>query len=231
MLESHRKFEEDISFIQSLSFNEFNEIIKRFRISTSSNLFVNLGMKNNSGKFYALGLLLSDQNIFTCQITYLKTGKEDGEKESLAFKGSLLKQLFCVYRYLAGKNSQSTKSKRASTDDYPREALWFAVVFAFLVHDYSTMWNLYIKCFPDRIEFSPDIVVENMKEPAESRIQYMKRKQSRLIRIFNFLKLVDIENLGLNRIYLAYNSHNEQPEIVLSSECFKIVLPNRNVSA
>ena len=56
-------------------------------------------------------------------------------------------------------------------------------------------------------------------------------RNSRLAEIFHRLKLIESYGTGIRRIYALYSNCSEQPEIVVTPNVFKLILPNMNAAA
>ena len=117
---------------------------------------------------------------------------------------------------------------RRDTKSYPDTAIREAV-FNMIVHrDYSLSASSFVKLYKDRIEFIsigglfPGLTLDDIK----TGISVCRNKK--LAEVFYRLKLIEAYGTGIKKIYGAYKTYDLKPEIIVTDNAFKIILPNVN---
>lgn len=114
--------------------------------------------------------------------------------------------------------------------DYPVEAIREALFNAIVHRDYSYSGSIIINITEKEMEFIsiggllPDLTSEDIR----SGISQPRNKK--LAEIFHRLHLIEAYGTGIRKIFDLYKTCNRQPDIVLTPNTFKLVLPNMNFS-
>ena len=227
-------FEEMRTVIQELSFDEAECTFKRYKVDFSEEKYIALGLRNiHDDQYTNLAMLLSDQCQHTTKIAVF--GDEDNItfKDAREFSGSIFKQLDESYAYLTLCNRTAATFKgleRVEFPDYPEEALREALLNAFVHRDYSYSGSIIINVNDFCIEFisiggllpglSADDIRSGISQP----------RNRKLAEIFHRLKLIESYGTGIRKIYALYKNCAAQPRIEVTTNTFKLVLPNMNTN-
>ena len=185
------------------------------------------------GLYTNLALLLSDQCPFTIKAARFSGTDKYIFQDRAEFSGSLFAQLEQAYAYLEKHNQLGSRFSglhRIDRRDYPDEALREALLNAAIHRDYSYHSSILISIFDDRME----IVSMGGLMPGLTRNDIMLgislQRNENLASLFYRLQLVEAFGTGIPRIHCAYKDSTAKPEILVSENAFKIVLPNQNTS-
>ena len=154
-------------------------------------------------------------------------------KDAKEFGGSIFKQLDDSYSYLVLCNRTAATFKgleRVELPDYPEEALREALLNALVHRDYSYSGSIIINVNDSCIEFisiggllpglSADDIRSGISQP----------RNRKLAEIFHRLKLIESYGTGIRKIYALYKDCAAQPRIEVTTNTFKLVLPNMNAN-
>ena len=180
-----------------------------------------------------LALLLSDQCEHTIKIAVFSDEECTVFRDSREFGGSVFKQFEDTVNYLALCNKTNSVIKgvvRTDKQDYPEEAIREALLNAIVHRDYSFSGSIIINVTDYKIEFislggllpglSADDIRSGISQP----------RNTKLAEVFHRLRLIESYGTGIRRIFKLYASCPEQPRIEVTSNTFKIVLPNMNAA-
>ena len=225
------RYEEVRSLNQELTYTETKRFFNLKNVDFGANQLKSLKLQTPDGIFTNLGLLLSDQAVHTIKLAVFEGLEKDVFKDRREFSGAILKQLEEVYDFLDMHNHTNAKVKglyREDFRDYPEEALREALLNAIVHRDYSFSSSTLISIFDDRIEFisigglpkniALDDILLGLSVP---RNEY-------LASIFYRLGLIEAYGTGIPIIMRSYANCVRKPEMQVSSNAFKITLPNRN---
>lgn len=226
-------FEDMRSLEQELTFESAKTAFARYGVEFGEEKYRALGIANNN-IYTNLGLLLSDQCAHTTKIAVFGDAERTVFRDSREFGGSLLKQFEDSVNYLALCNRTSSVIKgvvRTDTKDYPEEALREALLNALVHRDYGFSGSIIINVNDDRMEFIsiggllPGLTTDDI------RLGISQPRNKKLAEVFHRLRLIESYGTGIRRIFKLYENRSVQPEIEVSSNAFKIVLPNMNETA
>lgn len=226
-------FEELRSLEQKLTFDESEKAFKRYGIiAFSLEKYRALGMTQKSDAVYTnLALLLSDQCMHTTKIAVFGDEANTVFKDTKEFGGSVLEQLEDAFNYLMLCNNIHSTIKglvRTDSPDYPEEAIREALLNALVHRDYGFSGSIIINVNNKKMEFIslggllPGLSTEDI------RIGISQPRNKNLAEVFHRLRLIESYGTGIRRIYKLYENCSIQPSIEVSSNAFKIVLPNMN---
>ena len=225
-------FESMRSMEQDLSFKSAKEAFKRYKIEFSKTKYRALGITMQGDELYSnLALIISDQCAHTTKVAVFADEENTKFRDSKEFGGSIFEQLDNTYAYLALCNKTSATFKgleRIEKVDYPEEALREALLNALVHRDYSFSGSIIINVNDKEMEFisiggllpglSPDDIRSGISQP----------RNKNLADIFHRLHLIESYGTGIRKIYNLYANCPEQPRIEVTSNTFKIILPNMN---
>ena len=227
-------FEEMRSLEQNLTFDAAEIAFKRYGVEFSTEKYRALGMTQKGNDIYTnLALLLSDQCAHTTKIAVFSDDARTVFRDSKDFGGSIFKQFEDAVNYLALCNKTSSVIKgvvRTDKQDYPEEAIREALLNAIVHRDYSFSGSIIINVTDRMMEFislggllpglSPDDIRSGISQP----------RNKNLAEVFHRLRLIESYGTGIRRIFNLYAACSEQPQIEVTSNTFKIVLPNMNAA-
>ena len=225
-------FESMRSMKQELSFKSAKEAFKRYNIEFSKAKYRTLGITMQGDELYSnLALIISDQCAHTTKVAVFADEENTKFRDSKEFGGSIFEQLDNTYAYLALCNKTVATFKgleRIEKVDYPEEALREALLNALVHRDYSFSGSIIINVNDKEMEFisiggllpglSPDDIRSGISQP----------RNKNLADIFHRLHLIESYGTGIRKIYNLYANCSEQPRIDVTSNTFKIILPNMN---
>ena len=225
------RFECARSLNQSLTFVAAQQEFQRRGIPLEEAQQRSLQLVTADGLYTNLALLLSDQCPFTIKAARFSGTDKYTFQDRAEFSGSLFAQLEQAYAYLEKHNQLGSRFSglhRIDRRDYPDEALREALLNAAIHRDYSYHSSILISIFDDRME----IVSMGGLMPGLTQGDIMMgislQRNENLAAVFYRLQLVEAFGTGLPRINLAYKKAARKPEIHVSENAFKIVLPNQN---
>lgn len=225
-------FEEMRSMEQELTFNNAIKTFERYKVEFSREKYRILGITDNSELLYTnLALILSDQCQHTTKVAVFADESNTEFRDSKEFTGSIFKQLDEIFDYLKLCNKTQATFKgleRIENPDYPEEAIREALLNAIVHRDYSFSGSIIININDKEMEFisiggllpglSPDDIRSGISQP----------RNKKLAEVFHRLHLIESYGTGIRRIYNLYKNCDIQPRIEVTTNTFKIVLPNMN---
>ena len=225
-------FESMRSMEQDLTFKSAKEAFKRYNIEFSKTKYRALGITTQADELYSnLALIISDQCAHTTKVAVFADEENTKFRDSKEFGGSIFEQLDNTYTYLTLCNKTVATFKgleRIEKIDYPEEALREALLNALVHRDYSFSGSIIINVNDKEMEFisiggllpglSPDDIRSGISQP----------RNKNLADIFHRLHLIESYGTGIRKIYNLYANCSEQPRIEVTSNTFKIILPNMN---
>ena len=227
-------FEENRSLEQELTFEATQRAFDLYGVEFNSGKYRSLGITQKKDGIYTnLALILSDQCTHTIKIAVFSDDACTVFRDSKEFNGSVFKQFEDTVNYLALCNKTSSVIKgviRTDKHDYPEEAIREALLNAIVHRDYSFSGSIIINVTDRRMEFislggllpglSPDDIRSGISQP----------RNRNLAEVFHRLRLIESYGTGIRRIFNLYAACSEQPQIEVTTNTFKITLPNMNAS-
>jgi ATP-dependent DNA helicase RecG len=225
-------FEENRSLEQELSFEAAKRAFNMYGVPFGTEKYRALGITHKKDDIFTnLALLLSDQCAHTTKIAVFSDDACTVFRDSKEFCGSIFKQFEDAVNYLALCNKTSSVIKgvvRTDKQDYPEEAIREALLNAIVHRDYSFSGSIIINVTDHKMEFislggllpglSPDDIRSGISQP----------RNKNLAEVFHRLRLIESYGTGIRRIFNLYADCPEQPKIEVTTNTFKIVLPNMN---
>lgn len=224
-------FEQARSFQQDLTFNASQQEFSKRNLDFGTTQMKTLGLMNNENIYTNLALLLSDQCPHTIKTATFTDNTLNQFQDRREFSGSLLQQLNDAYTYIDLHNATHASFDglyRVDTRDYPEVAVREALLNALVHRDYSYSSSIIISIFNDRMEFAsigglmPGVTLDDVL------VGLSVCRNEKLANIFYRLELIEAYGTGLNKIIQAYADCPHKPQIIVSNNAFKIILPNRN---
>lgn len=227
-------FESMRSMKQELTFEYARKVFKRYGVEFSADKYRALGISDPADTLFTnLALILSDQCSHTTKVAVFADSANTEFRDSKEFTGSVFDQLDNAFSYLMLCNKTAAVFRgleRIDMPDYPEEALREALLNALVHRDYSFSGSIIININDTGMEFisiggllpglSPDDIRSGISQP----------RNKNLAEVFHRLRLIESYGTGVRKIYSLYSKCAVQPRIEVTSNTFKIVLPNMNAS-
>lgn len=227
-------FEEMRSLEQELTLDSAEKAFKKYKVAFGVEKYCALGMVQRNDKIFTnLALILSDQCAHTTKVAVFGDDANTLFKDSKEFGGSVFKQLEDAFNYLMLCNhTQSTMKglERIDKPDYPEEALREALLNALVHRDYSFSGSIIINVNDKEMEFVSIGGLPSGLAPEDIRSGISQPRNKNLAEVFHRLRLIESYGTGIRRIYNLYANCAIQPRIEVTSNTFKIILPNMNAA-
>lgn len=225
-------FESSRCLEQELTFAAAETAFERYGVEFSVEKYRALGITQND-IYTNLALLLSDQCLHTTKIAVFNDKFCTEFRDSKEFGGSVFKQFEDSVNYLALCNKTASTIKgviRTDKKDYPEEAIREALLNALVHRDYGFSGSIIINVNDSKMEFIslggllPGLSTEDI------RIGVSQPRNKKLAEVFHRLRLIESYGTGIRRIFKLYENCSVQPSIEVTTNAFKIVLPNMNAN-
>ena len=227
-------FESMRSLEQNLSFEAAKKQFEKQNIPFDTAKMQTLGMISADGIYSNVALLLSDQCPSTIKAATFSGEDKGSFQDRREFGGSLFQQMEELYSYLDMRNQTKATFDglyRIDTRDYPEDALREALLNSLVHRDYSFRASTLVSVYADRIEFVSVGGLPSGIELDDIMLGLSVCRNPKLAAIFYRLQLIEAYGTGMPKIMNAYTETELKPKIEVSSNAFKITLPNRNAGA
>ena len=224
-------FESMRSLEQNLSFEAAKKQFEKQNIPFDTAKMQTLGMISADGIYSNVALLLSDQCPSTIKAATFSGEDKGSFQDRREFGGSLFQQMEELYSYLDMRNQTKATFDglyRIDTRDYPEDALREALLNSLVHRDYSFRASTLVSVYADRIEFVSVGGLPSGIELDDIMLGLSVCRNPKLAAIFYRLQLIEAYGTGMPKIMNAYTETELKPKIEVSSNAFKIMLPNRN---
>lgn len=222
-------FEELRSLNQNLDFDFLKKEFEDSNIKLEHSQMRTFNIIDEDGLYTNLGLLLSEQCPHTIKAAVFEGSTKEIFKDRFEFSGSLLKQMKDVYSFLNRynrTNSEITGLKRTDTREFPEIAIREALLNSIVHKEYSYSSSTLISIFDDKIEIVTIGGLTKGLSEDDIMLGVSILRNRNLANIFYLLKLIEAYGTGIPKIIESYNEYNVKPKIEISSNAFKITLPN-----
>ena len=224
-------FEDMRSLEQNLTFKTATAQFSKSNVPFDETKMQTLGLVSQDGIYSNVAMLLSDQCSSTIKAaTFSGTDKSDFQ-DRREFGGSLFQQMEEMYAYLDLRNRTRATFEglyRNDVRDYPEEALREALLNSLVHRDYSFSASTLISVYDDRIEFVSVGGLLDGISLDDILLGLSVCRNPKLAAVFYRLKLIEAYGTGMPKIIKAYAESGLEPKIEVTSNAFKITLPNRN---
>ena len=227
-------FESMRSLEQNLSFEAAEKQFEKQNIPLNAAKMQTLGMISADGIYSNVALLLSDQCPSTIKAATFSGEDKGSFQDRREFGGSLFQQMEELYSYLDMRNQTRATFDglyRIDTRDYPEDALREALLNSLVHRDYSFRASTIVSVYADRIEFVSVGGLPSGIALDDIMLGLSVCRNPKLAAIFYRLQLIEAYGTGMPKIMNAYTESESKPKIEVSSNAFKITLPNRNTGA
>lgn len=226
-------FEDMRSLEQNLTFETATAQFAKSNVSFDASKMQTLGLVSQDGIYSNVAMLLSDQCSSTIKAaTFSGTDKSDFQ-DRREFSGSLFRQMEEMYAYLDLRNRTKATFEglyRNDIRDYPEEALRESLLNSLVHRDYSFSASTLISVYDDRIEFVSVGGLPSGISLDDILLGLSVCRNPKLAAVFYRLKLIEAYGTGMPKILKAYEGSGLEPRIEVTSNAFKITLPNRNTA-
>ena len=227
-------FESMRALEQNLSFEAAEKQFKKQNIPFDSAKMQTLGMISSDGIYSNVALLLSDQCASTIKAATFAGDDKGTFQDRREFGGSLFQQMEELYSYLDMHNQIKATFDglyRIDARDYPEEALREALLNSLVHRDYSFSASTLVSVYNNRIEFVSVGGLPTGIELDDIMLGLSVCRNPKLAAVFYRLRLIEAYGTGMPKIMKAYAGAEVKPKIEVSSNAFKITLPNRNTTS
>ena len=224
-------FESMRSLEQNLSFEAAEKQFEKQNIPFDAAKMQPLGMISADGIYSKVALLLSDQCPSTIKAATCSGEDKGSFQDRRECDGSLFQQMEELYSYQDMRNQTKATFDgryRIDTRDYPEDALREALLNSLVHRDYSFRASTLVSVYADRIEFVSVGGLPSGIELDDIMLGLSVCRNPKLAAIFYRLQLIEAYGTGMPKIMNAYTETELKPKIEVSSNAFKITLPNRN---
>lgn len=224
-------YEDMRSLNQTLTFDDANKVFAQQKIEFGISQMQTLGLISQDGLYTNLGLLLSDQCPHIIKAATFNGTDQREFQDRKEFTGSILKQLNDAYDYLALRNQNRASFEglfRVDQKDYPEVALREALLNAIVHRDYSYSAGTLLSVYSDRIELVSIGGLVHGIALEDVLLGLSVCRNQKLANIFYRLSLIEAYGTGMKKINNAYSESPVKPEIMSTSNAFKITLPKIN---
>ena len=227
-------FEELRSLEQDLTFNYCSDTFANNNVEFSKDKYNILGIYNRTQHLYTnLGWLLSDQCVHSVKVAVFADEYNTIFRDRKEFTGSVLFQLEAAYNYLMLCNkNQSIIDGLVRKDywDYPQYTIREALINALIHRDYGFSGSIIINVNDTQMEFISigGLLPGISKEDILNGISQLRNEN--LAKLFQRLNFIETYGTGIRRIFALYESCPVPVKINVTSNSFRITLPNMNTA-
>ena len=189
---------------------------------------ISLGIMRTDGVYTNLGLLLSDQCPFTIKVAVFQGTGQKNFQDRREFSGALLTQLEDCFAYLQLNNPTSAKFHglyRSDCKGYPEEAIREALLNSIVHRDYAFSASSLVSVYNNRIEFTSIGGLVSGLQKEDILLGISLCRNPKLANVFYRLELIEAYGTGLLKIQNAYESSPLRPDLHISPNVFKVILP------
>lgn len=225
------KYENIRSTEQNLTFEAADSEFKFAEVEFGTQQKKSLHLINEDDMYTNLARLLSDQCVHTIKIAVFDGYEKSTFKDRAEFTGSILRQINNAYEYINRYNklhSEYNNLHRIDRRDYPEQTIREALLNAIVHRDYAFSGSTLISIFDDRIEFvSIGGLVRGISYD-DMMLGVSIQRNENLANVFYRLSLIEAFGTGIPKMIRSYNDCRVKPEITVTDNAFKIMLPNMN---
>ena len=225
------RYEDARSLNQQLTFDAAASYFVRKDIPFGEKQMRSLNMIGEDGTYTNLAMLLSDQCVHTIKLAVFEGSKKTVFRDRRELTGSLLNQLEEAFSYIDQFNHTRAEFKgleRMDNQDYPTEALREALLNAVVHRDYAISSSTLISIFDDRIELVSIGGLVRGISYEDIMLGVSVLRNQHLANVFYRLKLIEAYGTGMLKINECYANSEYKPVIEVTSNAFKVTLPNNN---
>lgn len=192
-----------------------------------------LGLVDEDGQFTNLGRLISDQCPPIIKLASFFGTKRTTFKDRLETSGSLLHQLDQALDFLATHTHYKTEfvnMRRVDREDFPSDAVREALLNAVAHRDYAIQPPTLVSVLEDRLEVTSPGGLPRGCSYEEFQMDVSMPRNPKLAAALYRLGLIEAYGTGIARMFEAYEEGGSAPAFHITTNVFKVVLPNRNMT-
>lgn len=219
------------SINQQLTFEYSTAFFHKRGLEFGTQQMRTLHLIGKDGTFTNLAFLLSEQCTHMIKLAVFEGNKKTVFKDRAELSGSLLEQLEAAFAYIDRYNRTRAEFQgldRLDSRDYPPDAVREALLNAVVHRDYSFSSSTLISIFDDRIEFVSIGGLLKGISLDDIMLGVSALRNQYLANLFYRLKLIEAYGTGIMKIHENYSDFGARPSIEVTSNAFKITLPNLN---
>lgn len=224
-------YENERSMNQELSFSYCEGVFSSRSMEFSEAQKRTLGLVSSDGMFTNLALLLSDQCPHIIKVARFSGSTKTTFQNRREFTGSLLRQLDEAFAFLDMCNQTASEIRgleRIDMRDYPGDAIRETLINLIVHRDYSVFSPAIISIFDDRMEaVSVGGLVDGVSLD-DIMLGVSVARNQKLANLFYRLHLIEAYGTGILKINESYSEEFAKPNFQVSSNAFKVTLPNAN---
>lgn len=228
------RYEDARSLNQQLTFEKTAAYFAKKRVDFEETHMRSLHLIGEDGTFTNLAMLLSEQCVHTIKLAVFEGSQKTVFRDRRELSGSLLSQLDEAYSYIDQYNRTRSEFEgldRIDKRDYPPEALREALLNAIVHREYAISGPTLISIFDDRIEFVTVGGLVRGISYSDIMLGISVLRNPHLANVFYRLHLIEAYGTGMLKINECYADSSVKPQVEVSDNAFKIVLPNLNASS
>lgn len=222
-------YEEAVSLCQELTFKKADAYFRQKKIAFGDAQKRSLGLINGDGLYTNLAQLLSDQCAHTIKLAVFDGSAKSVFRDRMEATGSLFEQMHQSFEFIDRHNclhSRFDGLDRIDERDYPVEAVRESLLNALIHRKYDIAGATLVSMFEDRLEFVTLGGLAPGIQPDDLSLGVSVLRNRNLADVFYRLHLVEAYGTGLMKINECYADASVKPKIEISSNAFKITLPN-----
>ena len=227
-------YEEAVALRQDLTFQKTDAYFRQKKIAFGKAQKRSLKLINADDQFTNLAFLLSDQCTHTIKMAVFDGSTKTVFMDRDETSGALLEQIQSCYAFIDRHNPRhSSFSGLERIDDraYPVEAIREALLNSIVHRKYELTAPTLISIFDDRMEFVTVGGLPTGIQPDDLGLGVSVLRNRNLGEVFYRLHLIEAYGTGLMKINECYANARVKPKIDISSNAFKITLPNLHYKA
>lgn len=192
-----------------------------------------LGLFGDDEMLTNLALLLSEQCPHSVKVGVFGGADKASFLDRREFSGSILRQVVEVFAFVdlhnpirSGYEGLNRKDERG----YPVAAIREVLLNAAVHRDYGLSASTLVSIFPDRMEIVSIGGLVKGVSLSDVLFGVSALRNPRLANIFYRLQLIEAYGTGIAKIKGSYIGSATQPEIAVSDNAFKVILPNLEIA-
>ncbi len=225
-------FEEMRSIEQELTFDFARKVFEENGLRFGDEKYRALGIRKDVNFPYTnLAMMISDQCRHTIKIAVFADEAKTKFRDSREFGGCVFRQMEETFAFLRLCNKTTASFdglKRIEHSDYPEEALREALLNAIVHRDYGYSGSIIINVGESEIEFISIGGLLPGLTPEDIKAGISQPRNRNLAEIFHRLHFIESYGTGIRKIFSLYRGDSRQPQIEITDNTFKIILPNMN---
>jgi ATP-dependent DNA helicase RecG len=227
------KYEDAVSLNQELTFEYMSKVFENNNIELNESKFKSMGFLNADNNYTNLAFIFSDQCSYNIKLAVFQGTDMSVFKNRYELSGSVLKQLDEAYDIIDRYNDTSAEFDRLKRIDkraYPVEAIREVLLNSICHRDYSVSASSLMSIFADRIEILSIGGLVSGVTQNDIMIGVSALRNKKLADVLYRLKFIEAYGTGIAKIRESYANFERKPDIIITDNAFKVILPNTQYS-